>query len=125
MQTYKSKFANFMEPITGKKANTDTSFTDTELLRITPGDIVRFLRLKAYGKTDPDSYNFKILVVICSMTLLFVSLKLEQEHSYEREFPDQIILGSMNPIMCPLPNLASFVETTPLITLQRKGKTRF
>lgn len=224
-----------MEFFTGKKTSLDTTFTDTELLQITPADIVRFLCFKAYGKIEPDEndkptqarsntllYYKKAISMfmprqkinwdpvekrgnptrseevnslinrvrkaevrkhgapskktrpveleeflnvlklnksnekrklqrfwlsaaltiqwqlICRvddvMKLQFQNISGNLQHDFtlfcrlswsknildERECPDQIVLGSMNPIMCPLLNLASYIESTPLITLRGK-----
>jgi hypothetical protein len=57
-QQYKSVIAMFMSFVHGRLPgntyNSDHDFTDAELMTVTPLDVCKFMRLKAYGAEFPS-----------------------------------------------------------------------
>ena len=56
--SYKQAFCKFMEFKLNSTVALDRNITETELLSITPQDIVRYFNIKAYGVEEPGEGDF-------------------------------------------------------------------
>ena len=72
LEQYKSVIATFMSfvhgRLPGKRYHLDRDFTDVELTAVTPSDVCRYMRLKAYGAEFPSAtlaFDKKAISFLC------------------------------------------------------------